>query len=120
MSDLFFEIAQTRAIADAQGTAASARSQAENLALRVTALEARADRVGLVCQAMWELLRERTDLTDADIYAKIQEIDGRDGQADGRIRHAVENCTNCGRPRSRKHANCMYCGAALAREHLVE
>lgn len=120
MDDWLFDIGQTRAIADARGDAASARSQAESLVLRVTALETRADRTGLVCQALWELIRERTELTDADVYARMQEIDARDGQVDGRIRYAVSNCPNCNRPRSRKHAKCIYCGAALARENLVE
>ncbi|MGC4044495.1 MAG: hypothetical protein QM758_11940 [Armatimonas sp.] len=114
------DIGQTRAVGHAAGDAASAKSQVEHMAMRVSALEARADRVGLVCQALWELIRERTDLTDADIYAKMHEVDARDGTVDGRIRYAIENCPNCGRPRSRKHANCMYCGAALARENLVE
>jgi hypothetical protein len=120
MDDWFLDIAQTRAIADAQGTAASARSQAENLALRVSALEARANRTGLICQALWEIIRERTQLTDADIYARIQEIDLRDGTSDGRIRYAIGDCPNCHRPRSRKHSHCLYCGAALASENLVE
>jgi hypothetical protein len=120
MNDLFFEAAQTRAVAGAKADAASARSQAENLALRVTSLEKRADRMALVCQALWEILRERTNLTNDDVYARMQEIDQRDGVADGRIHHAVSDCPNCHRPRSRKHANCLYCGAVLARENLVD
>jgi hypothetical protein len=40
-------------------------------------LEDRLNRVLYLSMGVWELLRERTDLTDDDLQAKIDEIPGR-------------------------------------------
>ncbi len=67
----------------------------------------------LVTAAVWELLKERTGLTEDDLLRKIQEVDLRDGTADGRITtHAVE-CRNCRRMNSSRHPRCLYCGQAI-------
>ena len=73
-------------------------------------LEDRLDKLLLACTALWELLRDRTDLTEADLLAKVQEVDLRDGQADGRINKTVKKCPRCGRTMSPRHGECLYCG----------
>jgi hypothetical protein len=74
-------------------------------------LEDRVDKLLLACTALWELLRDRTDLTEDDLLAKVQEVDLRDGQADGKITKTVKKCPACGRTMSPRHRQCLYCGA---------
>lgn len=74
-------------------------------------LEDRVDKLLLVCSALWELLRDRTELTEDDLLAKVEEVDLRDGRADGKISKTVKKCPKCGRTMSPRHKQCLYCGA---------
>lgn len=77
---------------------------------RVRELEHQIARLQLMNQALWELLRERVQLTDADLERKAQEIDLRDGVQDGKISNTALKCPSCGRVSSSKHWKCLYCG----------
>jgi ribosomal protein L32 len=67
----------------------------------------------LICEALWELLREKTNLTEEDLYKKLYEIDMRDGALDGQNQPKMRECPNCHRPVSGRHAACLYCGHVL-------
>lgn len=82
------------------------------LQTQVRALSDRLDRMALISQTMWELLRERTNLTNEEIVAKMEEIDLRDGVADGKIRPKVFICETCGHKVNDTNERCIYCGAA--------
>ena len=101
----------------AQNVALNAEERAKRESAR---LEAKIDALALVSQALWELVRERTNLTDDDIRAKIVEIDGRDGRVDGRLLGTPTKCPNCGRDAHTRQAACMYCGTSLPRKHVFE
>ena len=77
--------------------------------------QARIDKLSLTCQALWEILRDNTGLTDEMLLQKVQEIDLRDGQADGKMSGAKvgSSCPKCSRPLNRKHRKCLYCGYEL-------
>ena len=75
-------------------------------------LDERVDKLVLACMAMWELLKDRTELTEEDLMAKVQEVDLRDGQADGKVSKTVAKCPKCGRTMSPRHKKCLYCGAS--------
>jgi len=79
----------------------------------VRASDERLDQLLLVCAAMWELLRERTNLTEEDLVARVAEIDARDGVADGRITKQPRTCPGCGHTVYPRHKKCLYCGADL-------
>src|SRR4051812_2098057 len=87
---------------------------------QIARLEAKVDGLALVSQAMWELLRERNQLSEGDILAKVAEIDGRDGRIDGRIAGALAKCVGCGRDVHSRQRACMYCGTATKREHIFD
>ena len=112
MSTFFWDLHQDRRIAAAETMAESATSQASDFRGATQELRDRLDRLVLASMALWELLRERTDLTEEDLLKKVQEIDLRDGQADGRVTRPPRKCPKCGRVVSRRHARCLYCGAA--------
>lgn len=73
------------------------------------------ERLVLVTHALWELLSERVGISDAELLAKIQEIDARDGQADGRMRSTPTECPKCRRANTQIRTQCLYCGANLPR-----
>ena len=83
-------------------------------------LESKIDGLALVTQALWELLRRHTDLTDADILARMAEIDLRDGRKDGRISGVPVDCPSCKRPAHTRQRACMYCGTPIDGQHITE
>lgn len=78
------------------------------------------ERLSLASQAMWELLREKSNLTDDDIEAKMLEIDLRDGKKDGKIGTQIMECPSCKRKTNSKRMTCVMCGAPIRRRHKFE
>jgi len=71
----------------------------------------RLDKLVLISMAMWELIRDKTKLTEEDLAVKISEIDMRDGQMDGRAAPAkMKTCPSCNRAMSARHKRCLFCG----------
>jgi hypothetical protein len=100
--------------------ASQAKRKAESAADSVRELQARVDRLSMVCQAMWELLRDKTKLTDEDVIKQMQQIDLRDGVADGKMTRQTLVCPECGRNVSSRREQCLYCGTWLAKTNLFE
>jgi hypothetical protein len=73
-------------------------------------IEQRLDQLLLVVQAMWSLLQEKTGLTDAELLARMTELDARDGATDGRVTKSPVKCAKCGAAVSRKFNRCLFCG----------
>ena len=111
---------QQKKIAGTERKAERAMSKADRYAADVAVIRRQVDRLSLACQAMWELLRDRSDLTEEDIEAKILEIDARDGRVDGKFATKLTNCSSCGRPTNSRRDSCVMCGAPLKREHQFE
>jgi hypothetical protein len=97
------------AAAQSAGEAAAAGTRAEALRDENRRLERRLDKLTLVCQALYTLLRERAGITDDDLSRRIEELDLSDGRLDGRAAPAVR-WGKCGRNSSRRHEACLYCG----------
>ena len=74
-------------------------------------LEDRIDRLSLVCMAMWSLMQDKTDLTEADLLERVRMIDMMDGVEDGKATRTISKCQSCGRTMSQRHKKCLYCGA---------
>ncbi len=94
------------------GSAPSSGMSGSNIAQegRVREVEHQIERLMLLNQSLWELLREKLNISDADLQAKIQEVDMRDGVADGKMTTTALKCPTCGRTSSSKHWKCLYCG----------
>lgn len=95
----------------AEHAANEANRTARDVAGDIRRLQSRVDRLALVCQGLWELLRERTDLTEEDLQQKVAQIDAADGSSDGKVTVAPVKCSACGRTVSPRQDRCMYCGA---------
>lgn len=79
------------------------------LSVQMQDLERRVDSLSLICQAMWELLQERTNVTEDMLIEKVHEIDLEDGKLDGKRSKDVMYCLECHRPLSKRHHRCLYC-----------
>jgi hypothetical protein len=117
---MFWEFYQQGQIHQAKSNASRAEQKAISVKGEIQRVSARIDSLALTCQAMWELIRERTNLSDEDIEARMQEIDLRDGREDGRMHTPVFECSECGRKVSSRHQRCLYCGAEFDPNHLFE
>lgn len=88
---------------------ATSQSQT-NTMVRIREMDQEIARLKLLNQALWELLRARLNLKDADLEKIIHEVDMRDGVEDGRMTTTALKCPACGRVSSSKHWKCLYCG----------
>lgn len=93
-----------------RGAAQRAVEQATEAKSQTVDLRRQVERLSLLNQALWELLRDRLGMTDAELEAKAAEVDLRDNQADGRITAHAVRCPKCGRVNNSRHAKCLYCG----------
>jgi hypothetical protein len=78
--------------------------------IHTTELTERLEKLQLVCMAMWEVIKEKTDMTEVDLMTKVQELDLRDGVVDGKVTRTVKDCPVCHRRMSPRHKRCLYCG----------
>ena len=91
---------------EAVGRATHATNQVEHLRREV-------NRLLMITEALWEIVRTKEGMTDAELVAKIDEIDLRDGAIDGkRAKEPPKDCPNCNRTLPRRQPTCIYCGTS--------
>lgn len=83
-------------------------------------LQRQVDKMALVNQALYELLRDRTGITDEDLRRKISEVDKRDGAEDGTVKAAPLRCPKCGGAVTVGALSCQTCGATVAPKYPYE
>jgi len=87
-------------------TATQVRSQVELMEMDL-------EKLLIITEALWTMLRDEHGYTDEQLLQKVQEIDMRDGRLDGRVaKQAPSKCPQCGRTISARRPACMFCGAA--------
>jgi hypothetical protein len=72
----------------------------------------RINRMLLVIDAMWALLKEQ-GYTDEHLIAKIRELDEADGVVDGMATPRPSRCGGCGAMVEPGRAACAFCGVAV-------
>jgi ribosomal protein S27AE len=100
-------------VAGVGGMSAHAESKVGFLEEHVRRLEADLARALMISETLWELLRDKTGLTDDDLCIKIHEVDMRDGRLDGKNQRKAIACPRCGRMVSARHRACLYCGQVI-------
>ena len=74
-------------------------------------LEHRVNKLELVCESLWEFIKEDKNLTETDLIERISQIDLKDGKFDGKKRkESAVKCSGCGRMNSKQQKRCIYCG----------
>lgn len=111
--DLIWDFYLMRQIGDVGTTANQANQKATDQQYRIKQLEQSIDKLLLINVAMWNLLKTKTGLTEADLLKEMQAVDLQDGVADGRITPSVQQCGKCGRTVSSRYKRCLYCGQSL-------
>jgi hypothetical protein len=104
---------QTNESVDSITESYSAKHSAQRAEQQVKILEANLAKTMMICEALWELLSERTGLTEQEFYQKILDVDMRAGVQDNRNQRKAVKCPNCNRTVSGRHPACMYCGEII-------
>ena len=107
MRDLFQSSQINTNAKDATNARITSTANEEHLKL----IAAKLDRVSLMAVAAIELLEE-LGISESRIAKKMEEIDLRDGQADGRM-SAPKNCPDCGNKVSARRSSCYFCGSRI-------
>jgi hypothetical protein len=118
MLDFFSEMQQLNLLDEARRDALDAKSDITRQAERIHKLERGIGRLALISQALWELVRDRTGISEAELADKIQEVDLRDGTLDGAFTARVSKCPKCARVVNSKRSRCIYCGEELTNQHV--
>ncbi len=103
-----------RAIEHQQRNADMQRKQARNEKEKI---EDQLDALRLASAAMWELMKEKLAVTDAELEAKMDAIDSADGHKDGRYRPRPTTCS-CGAKVNASDSICIYCSKPVERQNL--
>lgn len=79
---------------------------------RIEDLNERVDKLAMIVKAMWSLMEEQ-GVSPEQLIAKLEEIDGADGELDGQVTRSVKDCRSCGSKVAAGLPNCQFCGAAV-------
>jgi hypothetical protein len=80
----------------------------------VVQLHAEVERLLLITEALWNIVRERGELSEDYLAQEITKLDLEDGLADFRKKPTEpRKCPNCHRVLSKRKAVCSMCGAPV-------
>ncbi len=93
--------------------AARAKGAAEASGRRLRVLEANLAKALMICETLWELLRDEHGWSEETLHKKLYEVDMRDGVLDGKNQRKAVECPDCGHTVSARHPACIYCGRVI-------
>jgi hypothetical protein len=77
-------------------------------------LKADNERLLLITEALWDIIREKLDLPEDELARAIHRLDLQDGFLDFRKRPSPpRNCPKCSRVLTKKKATCTFCGTPV-------
>ena len=115
MSMGFSFSSHTRPDLATQSMANHAGSAARQAGSDVRLLKAEVERLYMITEALWTVLRRQHGLEDEDLVELVRAIDLEDGHLDGRKapQGAPPPCPSCDRILQRRRPFCIYCGAEV-------
>ncbi len=108
-----YTMGQRSATQAAQYARSASTAEAMTSHLRMIGVDERIDRVVLLVEAMWALLREH-GFSDEELAEKLMELDQSDGTIDGRRTPAPSTCRSCGSKVAAGLPACQFCGTDLS------
>lgn len=81
--------------------------------LRMIDVDERIDRLVMLLEAMWTLLREQ-GFSDEELADKLMELDQSDGTMDGRRVPPPATCRSCGSKVAAGLPACQFCGTEVS------
>lgn len=82
---------------------------------RLVQLEGQVERLLMITEALWTILREQHGLDEQELLRQMVQIDIRDGKLDGRVASSPpEPCPKCHRIVAKRSMRCMFCGELIA------
>jgi hypothetical protein len=98
----------------ASAEAMAAQSTAREAQTNVDLLTHDIDRLLMITEAMWTLMKKEHGYTDDVLTKLIEEIDSRKVIVDGiAVKDAPQSCPSCGKINSAKRMFCIYCGKPI-------
>lgn len=94
--------------------AADASNQAKLAQQELSRVQRQVKRQQVTLQALWQLVRERLDLADAELLRLVAEIE--DAEKNGP--RVADLCPHCGRSVQENYAKCIYCGEEVKKQKL--
>lgn len=88
------------------------QNQVSSTQARLTDLEMRHEQLKLVTLALWRLLKDRFELTEAELKNYVESTDLLEGTADGKadLTRELVKCSRCKRSVLNTMIVCPYCG----------
>ena len=94
--------------------AAAAKTAAREAEAKADLLSHDIDRLLMITEAMWTLMKKQHGYTDDTLTGLIEEIDHRKVIVDGVIsKDPPEPCPNCGKINLARRMSCIYCGKPI-------
>lgn len=110
MSDFIWEFYQHGKIIGAAADAKHALSKVYESKADIGSVQIKLDRLLLLNQALWSLVKQQTCLSETDLMQEIQRLDLLDGRLDGKLAE-TKKCNKCSTVLAASAASCYTCGA---------
>ncbi len=81
-----------------------------NVEERILELEERLSKLLLVNAALYDVIKERLNVTDEEISRKINEFSDKNVITEQHIEPQVRKCRKCGKNLIQRRSLCVYCG----------
>lgn len=117
--NIFWDIHQQHQINSVSASTDRVAGQSERMSVELRDMRRELNRVTIACQALWELVRENTDITEAMMAERMQDVDLRDGVADGKMGPQIIACASCGAKTNTRRGHCVMCGETVQGDHLL-
>lgn len=114
MFDHFRDVASGKSGGDLGRKTLDAARAATDATARIVKLEQRYEQLRLINMALWNLLKDRLQLSDADLAAHVDALRAEAATVGQDRNPELIECTKCRRKIPAKSATCLYCGAQTA------
>ena len=91
--------------------------QRQPVPAEVETLEFQVERLLMITEALWSILKEKHGYSDGELINRIAMIDLKDGKLDGKVaKSEPAQCPSCNRALNRQRSVCIYCGEKVVQD----